>query len=123
MSEFRMTDTTKADGFYITFERITEHDPDADPREYLFQDPDYKTEDQARLDAWQNDEWHFIGIQAKATCLIVRNGTGVYYTLTSPGLWAIESDSDESYLESVYEEEIATLKADIAAMSDPIYTS
>ncbi len=31
------------------------------------------------------------------------------------------SDSEESYLESVYQEEIATLKADIEAMSAPQY--
>ena len=51
----------------VEIEMLTTCDPDSDPRDYLFQDPDYREQDQARLDAWRNDEWHFLGIRAKAT--------------------------------------------------------
>jgi hypothetical protein len=50
----------------IEIEMVTQHDADAHPHDYLFQDPDYWQEDQARLKAWQNDEWHFVGIRARA---------------------------------------------------------
>lgn len=121
MAQFNMTDTKRADGFYIRFEHITTPDTDSDPDDYLFQDEAYREQDQARLDAWHNDEWHFIGTQARAHCMLVHNGVGTCYTLTSPGLWGTESDSDPDYLESIYQEEIATLKADIAVMVNPIY--
>ena len=54
----------------VEIEMIATYDPSLDPREYLFQDPDYREQDQARLDAWLNDEWRFLGIRAKATIKI-----------------------------------------------------
>ena len=95
----------------ITFKRIELEDPDARPEDFLFQDKTYEKEDSARLKAWQNDEWHFIGIRAEAEITII-SPTGdcaTYYTLESAGLWGIESDSDEAYLQSIYEDEKAQL--------------
>jgi hypothetical protein len=112
MSEYRNIDTARPDGCYVTFHRIERADTDADPR-------DYDT-DQARLDAYQAGEWHFIGIQAQAAIWIVRQGVGTRYTLTSPGLWAIESDSDADYLASIYADERAMLLEDITSMGAPI---
>jgi hypothetical protein len=120
MNQFRHIDTKRANGCYVTFERIEQHDATATPRDYLFQDEDYREQDQARLDAWKNDKWHFIGIQAKAHITLVRNGVATSHELTSGGLWAIESDSDETYLAEVYEEEKAALMDDIRAMSAPV---
>jgi hypothetical protein len=116
MTEYRMLDTKRPDGCYVTFEQKQTHDEAANPRDYLFQDDDYRAEDQARIEAWRADEWHFVGIQAVAHVLIVRNGTGTSYTLTSPGLWGIESDSGQDYFDEVFEEEKATLLADLTAM-------
>lgn len=121
MTEFRHVDTKRPNGFYVQFARIVSHDGDASPHDYLFQDADYREQDQARLDAWNSDEWHFIGIQAEARCMLVRNGVGTFYEMKSAGLWAIESDSDSEYLLSVFQDEINALKADIEAMSAPIY--
>jgi hypothetical protein len=118
--EYRNIDTARPDGCYVTFHRIERTDSDADPREYLFQDPDCREADQARLDAWRRGEWHFIGIQAQAAVWIVRHGVGTRYALTSPGLWAVESDSDADYLASVYADERAMLLDDIAAMGAPV---
>ena len=47
----------------IEIEMLSSCDQDADPRDYLFQDPDYREQDQARLEAWRNDEWHFLGVR------------------------------------------------------------
>lgn len=101
----------------IEWERVTLNDPVADPNDYLFQDPDYATEDQARLDAYQRGDWSFIGIRAKATVYVPIGGNSfATYELHSPGLWSIESDSDESYLASVYEDERAALRNALQAM-------
>ena len=120
MNQFRHIDTTRANGCYVTFERIEHFDTDATPRDYLFQNEDYREADQARFAAWKNDEWHFIGIQAKAHITLVRNGVATSHELTSGGLWAIESDSDETYLAEVYEEEKTALMNDIRAMGEPV---
>lgn len=74
-----------------------------------------------RLAAYDRDEWHMIGVRAVAHIRI----NGIAETITSAGLWGIESDSDESYVAEVYAEELETLcdmlkalgftEADIAA--------
>lgn len=121
-TKFRMQDTKQANGCYVSFSRLTHFDEDASPLEYLFQDEDYREADQARLDAWHIDEWSFIGIQAVATVRIVMNGCAIEHRITSGGLWAIESDSGEDYLTSVYNDEVASLKSQIEAMQAPIYS-
>lgn len=114
--KWRHLDTKRADGIYITWYREELEDSDASPRDYLFQDPDYQEEDQARLEAWQAGDWHMVGIRARAEILIVRNGMGTTHTLTSAGLWGVESDSGEEYLSTVFEEEKAALLEDMRAM-------
>lgn len=123
MADYRMHDTCRPDGCYVTFERVEHRDNDATPDEYLFQDPEYREQDEARMTAWRNDEWHFIGVQAVARVEVVRGGLGVAtsYTLYSPGLWAIESDSDEAYLAEVFAEECETLKGDMLTFGNPTY--
>jgi len=51
----------------VEIEKLTTYDQDAHPLDYLFQDPDYREQDEARLKAWRNNDWHFLGIRAKAT--------------------------------------------------------
>ena len=93
----------------ISIKRLTEFDEDPDIS-WLQQDYEdcteaeqilYKDQDKKRLDALNNDEWNFIGIQAKAEIHI----NGISETITSPGLWGIEDDPDESYLEEIYQEQ------------------
>jgi hypothetical protein len=96
----------------IEIDMATTYDPVADPRDYLFQDPDYRTEDEARLKAWLNDEWHFVAIRARATIKLPYGGNPdcwITSELLSPGLWGIEGDSSEEYFEEVYREEHALL--------------
>jgi hypothetical protein len=63
-------------------------------------------EDNARLNAY-GDRWYFIGIRARAEIRI----NGIYETIESPGLWGIDSDSDQKYFEDIGREECNTLKS------------
>jgi hypothetical protein len=103
----------------IEIDMLTTYDPVADPCDYLFQDPDYREQDQARLDAWRNDEWHFVGIRARATVRIpygINPDCWITSELLSPGLWGIESDSGARYFQDVYREERAILVAMLASL-------
>lgn len=109
----------------VTFAR-EECDDDSPDLSYLEQDYNdvedaaervkYREQDRARLDAYRRDEWRMIGIRAKATIWIDRPGYRTNYTLESPGLWGIESDSGEAYFAEVFADECATLRADIEAL-------
>ena len=98
-----MTRTTR-----VEIQMTIEHDLDADPNDYLSQDPAYCGEDQIRLDAWRNDEWHFVAIRAKAR-IAIPYGTNpaciITTELRSPGLWGIESDAGDKYFERVFQDE------------------
>jgi hypothetical protein len=92
----------------IDIDKVTLCDPHAQPLDYLFQDPAYREQDEARLQAWRNDEWYFVGIRARATIKIPYGGNPecwITAELLSPGLWGIESDSGEEYFEQVYRDE------------------
>src|ERR1700752_413320 len=92
----------------VEFDMLTSFDQDASPLDYLFQDPDYRTQDQARLDTWRNGEWHFVGIRARATIKVpygINPQCWITSELLSPGLWGIESDSGDEYFLQVYQEE------------------
>lgn len=115
--QFRMIDTKQADGVYVTFERLKFLDETASPHDNLFQDEAYREEDEARLADWNGGDWDYIGIQAKAVILVVESGTGTTYEITSAGLWGIESDSGEEYLNKVFAGECETLKRHIPMMA------
>lgn len=103
----------------IEIEMVETYDRDAHPLDYLFQDPDYRRQDEARLSAWRNDEWHFLGIQARATIKIphgVNPECWITAELQSPGLWGIESDSGREYFEEVYRDERALLIGMLASL-------
>lgn len=69
-----------------------------------------------RLADFHDGHWHMIGVQAAATILIPLGRHFVMQTLTSPGLWGIESDSDDAYLDQVFAEECDTLVAMLGAL-------
>jgi hypothetical protein len=92
----------------VEIDMLTTFDQDANPLDYLFQDPDYRAEDQARLDAWRKGEWHFIGVRARATIKVphgINPQCWITSELLSPGLWGIESDSGDEYFLQVCQEE------------------
>jgi len=94
---FQQCDTTKPDGFYVQIER--------------------KIED----DTYAGDDGPKVGVRALAKCMIVEDGVGTFVNIESPGVWGIDSDSDEDYLQTIYEDEVEELKGTIARMHDPIY--
>jgi hypothetical protein len=59
-----------------------------------------------RLQQFRNDEFSFVGISAEAEIVV----NGVCQMITSGGLWGIESDSDQTYLDEIAQEELAELK-------------
>ena len=82
------------------FRVLVEHDPDPDTS-YLEQE-----EFEERLAAFNRGEFSFVGVRAEAEVVI----EGTVQTLTSPGLWGIESDSGEEYIEQVSGEEYHALR-------------
>ena len=80
---------------------LPENTPE-DVRKYVKQD--YK-----RMESLYAGNWSFIGIGAKAKITV--NDT--CQTITSGGLWGIESDSEESYLRSVEQEELSDLRTQL----------
>ena len=88
---------------------VVEHDPDPDIS-YLEQD-----EFDERLKAYQDGEFAFVGVRAEADVVI----GGVVQTLTSGGLWGIESDSDREYIEEVAGEEYSELRKILTEVGVP----
>lgn len=64
------------------------------------------TKDYERMKAFDRGEFGFIGIRVQAEIVV----DSVCQTITSGGLWGIESDSDESYLKEVEQEELSSLR-------------
>lgn len=104
----------------ITIERIVDEDPDLS---YLEQDyledsikPEDRTkyleQDKSRLESYGR-LWIMLGIRAKAEYLIPDNNgqSAIIQELHSAGLYGIESDLEESYLESIEKEQLEDLKA------------
>ena len=87
------------------------------------QDPEeqkHYIQDQERKRQYKAGYWNFIGIQAQATIQIEHPGTPKCYTchtITSPGLWGIESNSGNDYFMEVAEEEVDALHADLRALN------
>lgn len=84
----------------IEIEHLNDDDPDTS---YLEQDGE-----EERLQQYKDGHFSYIGIRAKAEVQFSDNGS--IQTLESGGLWGIEDDSDEDYLKSVEQEELADLR-------------
>lgn len=97
-----------------------DYDPDTS---YLYQD-DLWEEFRERREAAERGDFYWIGVYAHVEVLlptpdgIVLDGGKTYtrHTLQSPGLWGIESDSDDDYLNEVFQEERAQLIENLKKM-------
>lgn len=74
-----------------------------------------------RKAAWDRGDWWAVGVTARAELMWVDDDTGlgthgIVGPVESPGLWGVESDSGEDYLEDIYREELSTLRAMLKAM-------
>ena len=88
---------------------VVEHDSDPDTS-YLEQE-DFEE----RLAAFQAGEFTFLGVHAEADVTI----DGVVQTLTSGGLWGIESDSGDEYIEEVAVQEYEELRKILKTIGVP----
>jgi hypothetical protein len=71
----------------------------------------YGKQDFKRMESLNNGKWEFIGIKAFAEVQTSQDGNGwLINSVSSGGLWGIESDSDKDYLKTVEQEQIAELK-------------
>ena len=103
-------------------------DPDATPFDFLPRDHESDRDEhgnpypQAEIDrwhasdaeyirSWQADEWRYIGIRAR--CTVVAEHDGMTFTAErhSHGLWSVEDNSGQDYLDEIFREESDTLKA------------
>jgi|HubBroStandDraft_1064217.scaffolds.fasta_scaffold53842_3 hypothetical protein len=94
---------------------VVADDPESSPEDYLFQDPDYREQDQERLDAWKNGDWRMVGVYAEVEVVVA----GTTQTIRTPGVWAVESDSDRSHFKDLGEQEHGELVAILAEMGIP----
>lgn len=107
-------------------------------REYRYFNPNYKNydgctkeeirkycrQDFDRMESYNNQQWYYLGIHAEANVQlgeprgVTSNGGHVYTTqiIHSGGLWGTESDSDESYLKEIEQEELSTLRTELKAI-------
>lgn len=67
-----------------------------------------------RLKQYRQGDFDFVGVRATVELPIPYGHDRIMVTIESPGLWGVESDSNEEYFDSVFREESATL-ADMLA--------
>lgn len=82
------------------------HDEDPDTSYFDSGDPEYKDQDEDRKKQYERGDFSFVGVRAEADVVI----EGVSQKLTSGGLWGIESDSGDEYIENVALEEYDALR-------------
>jgi hypothetical protein len=68
--------------------------------------------DYKRMLALDNGEFCYVGIRAEAEIQAAQ--FGAIQTITSGGLWGVESDSTEDYLASIEKEELSDLRSTLA---------
>lgn len=73
--------------------------------------PDSPEEDYQRCEAYNRNEWWYVGIRAEAVIETSDEGsTWLRQAITSGGVWGIESDSDDEYFSEIGGEELDQLK-------------
>lgn len=75
--------------------------------------PEYAEQEYQRMEAYHRGSWCCIGIRAEA---VIQTSDGVCNSISSGGLWGIESDSDDRYLEEIAREELAALRGTLAEL-------
>jgi hypothetical protein len=93
----------------ITLTRKLIPDTDTQVSDFPYGQEDSESYNALRVLQFERDRWSFVGVVAQATLHFPYGADTIEATLSSPGLWGVESDSSEHYLESVYDEERAIL--------------
>ena len=73
----------------------------------------YVQQDYERMKSFNAGDWHYIGIRAEAEIQLSENGT--FQTITSGGLWGVESDSGD-YIKEIEQEELKDLRRKLEAI-------
>ena|SRR5437016_1875033 len=89
----------------------------------------YTRQDYERMESLNRGDWCFIGIIAEAEIQLTttwensvvskvswHSPIAPYQTITSGGLWGTESDSDESYLQEIEQEQLSELRSQLKAL-------
>lgn len=108
--EFADAPDQNSDGFW----------PSRDPDAAGYVSPDRFDAEQAKAEArmsgWKRGDWQYIGVQARATIMVpIGSNSFSTHTLTSGGLWGIESDCGD-YIAEVFEDEKAQLLTELATL-------
>lgn len=106
------TKTAHTRPYYRPEEIERDEQPDHHSEPELCGEPAYEKQDRARIKSWKRGEWNFLGIRARVQFYIPHPygpHSASVHALTTPGLWGIESDSGDEYLDEVYEEQKADL--------------
>ena len=113
--QFRMLEVARwPQAVRIEWEREVLDDETTTPLEYMDE-----SDDKERIAAWRAGDWGFVGVRAKATIYVPAGGGNfTTYTLTSAGLWGVESDSGEEYFASIFEDEQSGLIADLKKIGE-----
>ena len=82
---------------------------------------DLKYIEEDRQEALNRGEWGCIGIRAAVELPIPYGKDRILTRIESPGLWGIESDSGEDYLESVFHEESNILAGMLAELGVKVH--
>lgn len=85
--------------------------PDEDPDTSWMDDDENKD----RRTEYERGDFQFVGVRAEADVVV----EGILQTLTSAGLWGIESDSGEEYIVEVAGKEYAELRKVLVAVGVP----
>lgn len=79
--------------------------------------PEYAEQDYKRMMEFENGDVSCIGIRAAAKVLIPTGDHHIILYVKSPGLWGIESDSEDGYFKEVETDELASLKDMLIALN------
>ena len=103
----------------VVDDHLYDYDSDIEPEPW---DPSEGDEVRQRMEerkrAYEFGGWHMIGVRAAATTLwLDDDNIGVVGpNITTPGIWGVESDAGEEYLDKLYREELGTLIDMLKAM-------
>lgn len=79
----------------------------------------YVREDYKRMEDLNRGDWCYLGIRVEADVILRvddASGSSIIQTVTSGGLWGIESDSGNKYFDEVARDEWAELKKELTVL-------
>jgi hypothetical protein len=128
---FSRVDSSAEQKVHVTFRRevLTDDEPDLSFLEQDYKDcseserQKYRRQDRNRLAAFERGEWCMVGVRVVADVMVpIGQGSFRIFNIASPGVWGVESDSDESYLAEIEKDEKSSLIEQLAMMAETFAT-